>query len=171
MASGKTATISRSSREAQAGQDTALARPAVAVLLSFPSLSSGEQSPFLPAEMGEPASPRIETDRQGNAPVSDAIPPAPPPHTPEQIMQRHTEDIERPIDRINVRLVLDETTFLDELLPVDVVRMLLSPVVNDCFVRIANGLKKPPRCKAHYLHTSFIREIMLLDALSPADGE
>ncbi len=142
--------------------DTSPALPVVRdVLSSSLSPALGLQPPFLQSEPGEP-----EPARVGDVPVSAILTHS---TTPEQIMQGKSEQVERPVDRINVRLVLAETEQIDEQLPIDVVRMLLSPVVNDCFIRISNGVKKPPRCKAHYLHTAYIREIMLLDEL-PAEG-
>ncbi len=152
--------------DAQDDQDTSPALPVVPPLAGGVSSSSlspalSLQPPLLQTEPGD-----TEPAHVGDVPISAILTHS---TTPEQVMQGKSEQVERPVDRINVRLVLAETEQIDEQLPIDVVRMLLSPVVNDCFIRISNGVKKPPRCKAHYLHTSYIREIMLLDEL-PAEG-
>jgi hypothetical protein len=69
-------------------------------------------------------------------------------------------------ERINVRLILDENLFYDEKLPVDVVRAIISPDVPDCFIQINTMPRNnPERSTAHYIHTSYIREILLLDEL------
>lgn len=75
--------------------------------------------------------------------------------------------LEHPSDeyaRVSVRLIIDEVNHYDESLPVEVVRGLLSPSVPDFFILI-KGIKQIPREKAHYLHTSYIREVLLLDEL------
>ena len=75
--------------------------------------------------------------------------------------------LENPADeyqRMNVRLIMDEVNHYDETLPVEVVRGLLSPSVPDFFILI-KGIKQIPREKAHYLHTFYIREVLLLDEL------
>jgi len=75
--------------------------------------------------------------------------------------------LEHPSDeyqRMNVRLIVDEVNHYDETLPVEVVRGLLSPSVPDFFILI-QGIRQIPREKAHYLHTSYIREVLLLDEL------
>jgi hypothetical protein len=75
--------------------------------------------------------------------------------------------LENPNDeyqRVHVRLIIDEINHYDEGLPVEVVRGLLSPSVPDFFILI-EGIRQIPREKAHYLHTSYIREVLLLDEL------
>jgi hypothetical protein len=83
--------------------------------------------------------------------------------TPERL-QYILEHPKEEYTRINVRLIIDETHFYDELLPIEAVRGLLSPDVPDFFILI-KGLKQIPREKGHYLHTSYIREVLLLDEL------
>lgn len=74
-------------------------------------------------------------------------------------------------DRIAVRLVIDASDadgvrHFDESLPLTLVRALLNPDVGNFFLPIeGNGRFKPPRAKGHYLHTQYIREIILLDVL------
>ena len=77
--------------------------------------------------------------------------------------------------RINIRLHIDASDadgvrFFDEMLPVSVVRAILAPEVADFFIPVqAVARMKPPRAKGHFLHTSYIREITLLDALPPEE--
>jgi hypothetical protein len=83
--------------------------------------------------------------------------------TPERlqyILLHPTEDY----DRINVRLILDETNHYDELLPVEVVQGLIDPTVDDFFILI-KGHQQIPNAKGHWLQTSFIREVILMNEL------
>jgi hypothetical protein len=66
---------------------------------------------------------------------------------------------------INVRLSLSEIENYDEQLPESIVRALLDPDVADFFIPIEARGRRIPRAKGHYLHTAFIREIILLDDL------
>ncbi len=69
-------------------------------------------------------------------------------------------------DLINVRLIIDETNHYNELLPVEVVRAIIDPDVPDCFIQISGRPRiAPARCTRHFVHTSYIREILLLDEL------
>lgn len=83
--------------------------------------------------------------------------------TPErlQYILLHPKD---EYQRVNVRLILDEANHYDEHLPVEVVQGLLNPTVADFFILI-KGTNPIPRSKGHYLHTSYIRECVLLDNL------
>ena len=78
--------------------------------------------------------------------------------------------------RLNVRLHIDGSDAdgvrcFDETLPVSIVRAILAPNVADFFIPVqATARMKPPRAKGHFLHTSYIREITLLDEL-PEEGE
>lgn len=77
--------------------------------------------------------------------------------------------------RINVRLYIDASDadgvrFFDEALPVSLVRAILAPQIADFFIPIQGSARmKPPRAKGHFLHTSYIREITLLDELPPEE--
>lgn len=74
-------------------------------------------------------------------------------------------------DRINVRLCIDGSDadgvrFFDETLPVSLVRAILNPMIGNFFIPIrGDGRTKPPRARGHWLHTQYIREIVLLDEL------
>ena len=82
-------------------------------------------------------------------------------------MQQTSKRSDPADERINVRLILSQTEFYDESLRIDVVRALISPLIPDAFIQIVGVGSRAgiPRCKGHYLHTSFIREIVLLDEL------
>jgi len=73
--------------------------------------------------------------------------------------------------QINVRLLIDGSDAdgirqYDELLPLAIVRAILDPEILDFFIPIAgNGRTKPPRTKSHWLHTGYIREVLVLDEL------
>ena len=66
---------------------------------------------------------------------------------------------------VNVRLSLSEIENYDEQLPEPIVRALLDPDVPDFFIPIQTPGRRIPRAKGHYLHTAFIRELILLDEL------
>lgn len=78
-------------------------------------------------------------------------------------------------DLINVRLVIDGSDadgvrHFDETLPISVVQALIDPEVENFYVPIKGmGRLKPPRARQHYLHSQYIREIILLDDL-PEEG-
>lgn len=86
-------------------------------------------------------------------------------------LQRHVESGGMGEDHIAVRLLIDASDadgvrHFDEDLPVSVVRALLNPEVGNFFLPISGaGRMKPPRARGHYLHTQYIREIILLDKL------
>lgn len=85
----------------------------------------------------------------------------------ETTPQRLQDSLVHPDDealRLNVRLIMSETDFYDESLPIDVVRGLLSPVVDNFFILI-KGKQQIPGAKGHFLQTSFIREVILLNDL------
>lgn len=82
---------------------------------------------------------------------------------PEQL-QALTKNAGLSEQLINVRLYIDEIHFYDAQLPVEVVHGILSPAIADCFILVP-GKNDPPRTKGHYLHTSYIRELLLLDEL------
>lgn len=85
-------------------------------------------------------------------------------------MQELSHQQDAPVERINVRLILDEMHSYDEALPVDVVKALINPNVADFFIWISKKLTDPPRCKGHLLHTSYVREMLLLDELPSAEA-
>lgn len=93
-------------------------------------------------------------------------PPARPTLADLQRVARGTEET-----RINVRLYIDSSDadgvrHFDESLPVSLVRAILDPGVGDLFIPVqGNGRLKPPRARGHWLHTGYIREVLLLDEL------
>ena len=68
-------------------------------------------------------------------------------------------------DLINVRLSLSDVENYDELLPSVLVRALIDPDVPDFFIPIKAVNRRLLRAKRHYLHTAFVRELILLDEL------
>ena len=102
-------------------------------------------------------------------PVSSDTPP-PAPRTPKEL-QRHVLRGGSGEDKLNVMLLIDGSDAdgvrtYNEALPVSVIRALLDPDIKDFFIPIAGTDRmKPPRAKGHYLHSGYIREIILLDAL------
>src|SRR3954468_12621017 len=68
-------------------------------------------------------------------------------------------------DLITVRLCVSANDsaghrFYDELLPISLVRAILSPSVANFFIPIkGSGSFKPPRTRGHFLHTSYIHEV------------
>lgn len=75
-------------------------------------------------------------------------------------------------DRLSVILILASPSDADgirsysERLPITLLRGILDPNVADFFIPIEGSARlKPPRAKSHWLHTSQIREIVLLDEL------
>ena len=105
----------------------------------------------------------IETIAQAEAPQ----------RSPLAQLQQIAQGKEQPEEaRINVRLLIagsdaDGIRHFDELLPSSVVRAILDPEIANFFIPIqGQGRLKPPRTKAHWLHTSYIREVLLFDELS-----
>jgi hypothetical protein len=80
-------------------------------------------------------------------------------------------------DTINCRIYIDGSDAdgvraFDEALPVSLVRAILNPNVADFFIPIQGTARmKPPRATRHYLHTRYIREILLLNELPPDEKE
>lgn len=70
---------------------------------------------------------------------------------------------------IRARLIVDEINHFDESLPLPLIQGLLSPSVSDFFIQVT-APDKIPGAKAHYLHTSYIREVVLLDALPGSEA-
>ncbi len=74
-------------------------------------------------------------------------------------------------DMINVQLIIDGSDAdgvraFNESLPANLVRAILDPEVADFFIPIKGSERmKSPRVKSHWLHTSYIREILLLNDL------
>ncbi len=72
---------------------------------------------------------------------------------------------------LNVQLLIsgsdaDGVRCLNEQLPVSLVRAILDPTIDNFFIPIKGAERmKPPRVKSHWLHTTYIREIFLLDDL------
>ena len=93
-----------------------------------------------------------------------------PPGDPREIQRQAITGDQSAEDRINVRLLIngsddDGIRAYDEQLPVSILRAILDPGVGDFYVPIEGSARtKPPRTKAHFLHTSAIREILILDA-------
>jgi hypothetical protein len=86
-------------------------------------------------------------------------------------LQRHAIKGAPGDGQITVRLYIngnddDAVRFFDESLPTSIVRAIISPEVADFYIPIEGRARmKPPRAKAHFLHTSSIRELVLLDEL------
>ncbi len=60
----------------------------------------------------------------------------------------------------------DGVRVFNEALPVALIRAILDPEVANFFIPIKGSERmKSPRVKSHWLHTSYIREIFLLDKL------
>lgn len=93
---------------------------------------------------------------------------SPPPDSPVSLQRRAVKGSEGE-DKINIRLLIngsddDGIRSYDEQLPVSIVRAILSPEIADFFIPIAGTARtKPPRTRAHFLHTSAIREVLILD--------
>lgn len=92
------------------------------------------------------------------------------PRTPGDV-QRHALAGGNGEDCITVQLLIDGSDAdgvrqFDESLPVSVVRAILDPAVADFFVPIAGYARPKARAaKQHFLHTSYIREVILLGDL------
>lgn len=72
---------------------------------------------------------------------------------------------------VNVQLLIDGSDAdgvrcYNEQLPAALVRAILDPQIADFFIPIKGSERmKSPRVKAHWLHTSYIREVLQLDEL------
>lgn len=74
-------------------------------------------------------------------------------------------------DLINVQLNLTDTENYNEQLPSPVVLAMIDPTVPDFFILVHGTGRKLAREKRRYLHTSFIRELILLDDLPEPGGK
>lgn len=106
-----------------------------------------------------------------------AVPSFPPlgfPRSPADV-QAHVLAGGRGEDSLNVQLYIDGSDAegircYDENLPVSVIRALIDPNVADFFIPIAGHARTKPRAaRQHFLHTSYIREIILLGDLPPEE--
>lgn len=94
-----------------------------------------------------------------------------PPDSPAALQRRAAKGGEGE-DKLNVRLLIDGSDAdgiraYDEQLPVSLVRAILDPQVADFFIPIqGNGRMKPAITKSHWLHTSYIREVLVFGELS-----
>jgi hypothetical protein len=131
-------------------------RPQRKVVAEIPA-----EQPTAPIEPGA-TEPRL---RAVKAPVQRE---AAPPDSPV-VLQRRAARGELAEDKINVRLLItgsddDGIRAYDEQLPISIVRAILSPEISDFFIPIVGSARtKPPRTKSHWLHTSAIREVLILD--------
>lgn len=111
-----------------------------------------------------------------------AIPPAGKP--PELPRERTLKELQRLAarggdgeDKITVRLLIDGSDadgvrFFDETLPVALVRAILDPTIDNFFIPILGAARMKPRmAQSHWLHTSFIREVVLLGELPEEEEE
>ena len=73
-------------------------------------------------------------------------------------------ELEQP-NLMSVRLNLSDIENYDEQLPLPMILAMIDPTVPDFFIPIKGAGRKIPREKRRYLHTSFIRELILFDAL------
>jgi hypothetical protein len=125
------------------------------------------------AEM--PAEQATESTEQATEPRLRALKPSGgqsvPPLDGLRELQRRAVAKDHSEDTINVRLCIDGSDadgvrFFDELLPVSLVRALIDPAIANFFIPVrGDGRTKPPRARGHWLHTQYIREIILLDEL------
>lgn len=97
------------------------------------------------------------------------------PNSPAAIQRRAAKGGEGE-DKINVRLLIDGSDAdgirsYDESLPVSLVRAILNPNIADFFIPIqGNGRMKPAITKSHWLHTSYIREVLVFGELPEEDA-
>jgi hypothetical protein len=68
-------------------------------------------------------------------------------------------------EEINVQLNLSDTENYNEQLPLPVVLAMIDPTVPDFFIPIKGTGRRMPREKRRYLHTSYIRELVIFDEL------
>jgi hypothetical protein len=86
-------------------------------------------------------------------------------------VQRHALSGGQGEDHITVQLLIDGSDAdgvrqFDETLPISVVRAILDPTVDNFFIPIEGKARPKPRAaKRHFLHTSYIREVILLGDL------
>lgn len=124
----------------------------------------------------EAASDPQEAETGQESPSIPVLPPQPSKRTPKDL-QRITVQGGSGEALLNVRLLIDGSDAdgiraYDELLPVSVIHAILDPEVKDFFILIQGTARpKPPRCKGHWFHTSYIREIYLFDELPPEEEE
>lgn len=94
-----------------------------------------------------------------------------PPESPATLQRRAARGGESE-NTINVRLLIDGSDAdgiraFDESLPVSLVRAILDPQVADFFIPIqGNGRMKPAITQSHWLHTSYIREVLVFGELN-----
>jgi len=117
----------------------------------------------------EKRSPSFSSAAQAVTPT-DTPPSGPPAQSSWSALdyQRHALSGAPGEDKILVRLCIDcsdadGVRAFDESLPVSLVRALINPEVANFFIPIEGAARpKPPRAKQHYLHSQYIREIILL---------
>lgn len=92
------------------------------------------------------------------------------PRTPGEV-QRHALSGGQGEDHLTVQLLIDGSDAdgvrqYDETLPISVIRAILDPTVDNFFIPIEGKARPKPRsAKRHFLHTSYIREVILLGDL------
>lgn len=127
-----------------------------------------KQAPAQPKEASAPG--KVEETKVATPPSSPPL--ARPTLADLQRVARGSDET-----RINVRLYLDSSDadgvrHFDEALPVSIVRAILDPGVGDLFIPVQGfGRLKPPRAKGHWLHTGYIREVLLLDELPEEENK
>lgn len=110
------------------------------------------------------------TTPETDVPEASERPPLPPELSSPKDLQRLAATGQGD-DLLNVQLLIDGSDAdgvrcFNEALPAALVRAILDPEVADFFITIKGAERmKSPRVKSHWLHTSYIREVLVMGEL------